>query len=75
MKAKGFDFDHAWRIAFQRIRWPHDKNSRKDWKTVINGTKETWAACYRDEGHPIDVEALVSALHQGADEQMHALVA
>lgn len=68
MKRKGLDFDHAWRIAVQRVRWPNDKNSRREWKQVIAATKETWRQCFLDEGHAIDVEALVSALDQGIDE-------
>lgn len=62
MKPRGISFDHAWRVSFQRVQWPHDKQSRHEWKDALSQTRNVWEDCYEDQGNPIDVERLIEYL-------------
>jgi hypothetical protein len=62
MKRIGLTFGHAWRIAKQRVIWPHDKVSRREWKQVIEGQRAEWENCYLDAGTPIDFGRLLVVL-------------
>jgi hypothetical protein len=59
MKARGLNFDHAWRAGFQKIKWPHDKQSRDEWKYALAETRWIWEDCYLDRGKPIDLESVL----------------
>lgn len=47
-RAQGMEFSVAWSWAMQRVRWPHDKNNRQDWKKVLGklDVQETFRASY-----------------------------
>lgn len=62
MKAQGITFDHAWRASFQRVKWPHDKQSRDEWKYALVETRMIWEDCYLDQGRPIDLETVLEYL-------------
>lgn len=62
MKSKGIAFDRAWDIGLQRVRWPHDKQSRYEWKAALAETRNVWQDCYHDEGTALDIEALIQFL-------------
>jgi len=64
MKARGISFDHAWRVSVQRVKWPHDKQSRHEWKAALDETRSVWQDCYFDEGNSLDIEALIQFLAQ-----------
>jgi hypothetical protein len=62
MKSRGLSFEHAWRASFQRIKWPHDKQSRNEWKEALEQTQGVWSDCYHDAGNRLDIEALIEYL-------------
>jgi hypothetical protein len=62
MKANGYPWRHAFRHALRLIVWPHDKQSRHEWKAMIRETAPAWKQAYCDEGTPLDVEGLILAL-------------
>jgi hypothetical protein len=62
MKKRGITFDHAWRVSIERVKWPHDKQSRHEWKAAMDETRSVWEDCYLDRGTPIDVERLIEHL-------------
>jgi hypothetical protein len=62
MKGRQISFEHAWKIALQRVRWPHDKQSRQEWKDALISTKKVWDDCYHDQGNRIDIERFIDAL-------------
>jgi len=70
MKRKGLAFDHAWRIAQQRIVWPHDKENRHEWKRVLLDTRPAWESCYLGIGSPLDINALIDGLIDARDEDL-----
>lgn len=45
----GRDFDSAWEIAFDRIKWPHDTLSRRMWKANLQGQRPHWRTAYERE--------------------------
>lgn len=67
MKAQGLRFDYAWKIALQRVAWPHDKQSRHEWKDAIADTRDEWYRAYHDIGHPIDVTKIVTIINHELD--------
>lgn len=67
MKAKEIAFGHAWKMAVSRIVWPHDKQSRGEWKRVIEQTRSAWESCYCDLGEPLAVAHLINALDPEVD--------
>jgi hypothetical protein len=62
LKAKGYDFDAAWDRAWQNIVWPWDKAAKVDWQTAFRATQETWRRCFENEGNPLTIDLLVTAL-------------
>lgn len=62
MKGKGIPFDRAWDVGIQRVRWPHDKQSRHEWKDALAETRSVWEDCYLDRGTVLDIEALIQYL-------------
>lgn len=62
MKSRGLNFDHAWRAAIQKVKWPHDKQSRDEWKYALTETRGVWEDCYFDRGNPIDLEVVLNYL-------------
>jgi hypothetical protein len=45
-RAAGRPFDEAWRIAYQRIRWPHHTLPKQEWKAILAGQRHLWHAAY-----------------------------
>lgn len=67
MKSQGLRFDYAWKISLQRVAWPHDKQSRHEWKDAINDTREEWRRAYYDLGAPLDILRVVKVLNHELD--------
>lgn len=58
-KARGWEFDTAWRWSFERIKFPHDTAHRRGWKEILgegptdprplpSRQRESWRRAYED---------------------------
>jgi hypothetical protein len=56
-RERGWEFEAAWRWAFERVRWPHDTTHRLEWKGVLgrshddpkpipSAQREAWRSAY-----------------------------
>lgn len=51
-RCAGLSFEKAWDHAYQRVKWPHDTEARREWKAVIAAHRHVWAAAYEDLPSP-----------------------
>jgi hypothetical protein len=56
-RAAGRPFDEAWRIAYQRIRWPHHTMPKQEWKAILAAQRHLWRAAYEREMPAAAIEA------------------
>lgn len=56
-RAAGRPFDEAWRIAYQRIRWPHHTLPKQEWKAILGAQRHLWREAYEREVPTDRVEA------------------
>lgn len=61
-RRRGLAFEHAWRHSRRSVKWPHDRQSRVEWKAAIDETMGFWHDCYMRRGDGIDVTVLVDAI-------------
>lgn len=45
-RAAGLDFEAAWEVTFDRIKWPHNTAHRMQWKAIIEAGRHQWEAAY-----------------------------
>lgn len=46
LREQGAEFDEAWRVAFERVKWPHDTVHRREWKAILEQSRETWERAF-----------------------------
>lgn len=39
-RARGWEFETAWRWSWERVRWPHDTTHRLEWKAILGACPE-----------------------------------
>lgn len=61
-KSLGLPFEEAWELAYDKVRWPDDKQRRREWVAALNETKQVWLECYTDTGTSIEMDSLVAVL-------------
>lgn len=42
----GVAFDAAWRLAWNRILWPHGPVARGEWQAIMSVQREHWRRAY-----------------------------
>lgn len=47
-----------------KVVWPHDRQTRVEWKAALGEVRNVWADCYLDRGHEIELERLVDNIAQ-----------
>jgi hypothetical protein len=63
----GMPFDRAWDWSLERVRWPHDKEHRNDWKWVFEQEKVKLAFERTYAGGPAERKmAVLAELHVAA---------
>jgi hypothetical protein len=68
LRRGGMPFDRAWDIAFSRIKWPHEKPERVEWRAIVEAGRHQWERAYHGES-PLrggSVTLLLSALEAGS---------
>ena len=63
-KELGRPFEEAWEAAYDKIRWPDDKQRRREWVAALTETRPVWQDCYMDTGTEIEMDALVAVMSQ-----------
>jgi hypothetical protein len=59
-KAQGIvDWEKLWPWAVARVRWPHDREERHEWKRTIGWAEHAFRQAYEGEALPVDMSALV----------------
>lgn len=59
-KSQGInDWTRVWPWAVGRIRWPHDRDERHEWKLTIQWAEPAYHAAYEGRLWVVDMSALV----------------
>lgn len=53
------DWDLVWPWAVNRVRWPHDREERHEWKRTIMWAEQAFHAAYEGELLAVDMSALI----------------
>jgi len=53
------DWRIVWPWAVGRIRWPHDREERHEWKRTIQWAEPAYRAAYERSYYDVDMSALV----------------
>ena len=53
------DWGRVWPWAVGRVRWPHDREERHEWKRTILWAEEAFRAAYDGELLAVDMSALI----------------
>lgn len=54
------DWSMVWPWAVGRIRWPHDRDERHEWKRTIQWAEPAYRAAYEGRLFVVDMSALVA---------------
>lgn len=70
---QGINFDLAWKLAWRKTRWPHDKDARHEWKDRLREDRDVWQAAYERTGSPTrSLRAVYSLLVHISDDRVAA---
>lgn len=67
LRQKGLAFELAWNRSLRVLRWPKTKETRRQWKAVIEDGKAYYRSCYSHPGVRLTIGEIVQAMSLGAD--------
>lgn len=66
----GVEFDRAWGIAWQHVRWPHDTEHRHEWKMRLAADVDEWREAYERRGQQRPALSAVYRLLSESSEEL-----
>lgn len=56
-RAAGVPFDRAWKLAYERCKWPHHTGPKQEWKAILAAQRHQWRMAYDRQAPSVPVEA------------------
>lgn len=67
-RLRGLPFEKAWPRAIRKVRYPHEKEEREEWKLALRGTREAWRAAFEGDAGQLAAFDMLARPDDGENE-------